>query len=256
MQDHQKNNFIPGIFNYCDRWCERCYMTAKCRLFFDENELREKTRKKLNTDDENEIFWAMITENFKNAIEMISEIAEEFEIDLNEAIEEDQTLETRKEKRERIKNNKLVKTAKEYGLTSHAWLSDFEESYINKSDEIVVENKTEEDLLRIQESHDILRWYQFQIQVKLSRAYSSKEEDRLTEPPEGYPTDSNGSAKVALIGIHRSIGAWEEMRKYFPDKHNEIFKFILHLDHLAKFVQEVFPDAETCIRPGFDSMEG
>jgi len=22
--------FIPGIYNYCDRWCERCPLTARC----------------------------------------------------------------------------------------------------------------------------------------------------------------------------------------------------------------------------------
>lgn len=254
MKNESKNYFISGIFNYCDRWCERCYMTARCRLFFDENEFREKTRKKLNTDDENEIFWDMIKENFKNAMEIISDIAEEFDIDLNELTEEDSEEDERKEKRERIKDLPLVKAAKEYGMSSHAWISDFEESYWKKSDGIVVDNKTEEELLRIREALDIISWYQFQIQVKLSRAYSSKE-GRIEEPPEGYPKDSDGSAKVALIGIHRSIGAWEEMRKQMPEKHNEIFKFILHLDHLARFVQEAFPDAEICIRPGFDTME-
>ena len=25
--------FIPGIFNYCDRWCERCPFTARCLNF-------------------------------------------------------------------------------------------------------------------------------------------------------------------------------------------------------------------------------
>ncbi len=23
-------NFIPGIYNYCDRWCERCPFTDRC----------------------------------------------------------------------------------------------------------------------------------------------------------------------------------------------------------------------------------
>ena len=30
--------FIPGIFNYCDRWCERCAFTARCRTFAMEQE--------------------------------------------------------------------------------------------------------------------------------------------------------------------------------------------------------------------------
>ncbi|HVQ41526.1 MAG TPA: hypothetical protein VMS54_04945 [Vicinamibacterales bacterium] len=26
---------IPGIYNYCDRWCERCVFSARCRVFRD-----------------------------------------------------------------------------------------------------------------------------------------------------------------------------------------------------------------------------
>ena len=33
--------FIPSIFNYCDRWCERCTYTTKCRTFAMETELSE-----------------------------------------------------------------------------------------------------------------------------------------------------------------------------------------------------------------------
>ncbi len=28
-----QDGYIVGIFNYCDRWCERCPLTARCRVF-------------------------------------------------------------------------------------------------------------------------------------------------------------------------------------------------------------------------------
>lgn len=28
-----ESKFIPGIHNYCDRWCERCYFTSRCRVY-------------------------------------------------------------------------------------------------------------------------------------------------------------------------------------------------------------------------------
>ena len=31
-----QDGFIVGIFNYCDRWCERCALTSHCRLFADQ----------------------------------------------------------------------------------------------------------------------------------------------------------------------------------------------------------------------------
>lgn len=42
--------FIDGLYNYCDRWCERCLLTARCRVF-----AFEEQRK--HTDDENAAFW-------------------------------------------------------------------------------------------------------------------------------------------------------------------------------------------------------
>ena len=41
-------NTIPGIYNYCDYWCERCAFTQRCGTYLmkieEEAELREKTR--------------------------------------------------------------------------------------------------------------------------------------------------------------------------------------------------------------------
>lgn len=34
-----QDGFIVGIFNYCDRWCERCALTGRCRLFADQAEI-------------------------------------------------------------------------------------------------------------------------------------------------------------------------------------------------------------------------
>lgn len=31
-----QDGFIVGVFNYCDRWCERCPLSRRCRLFADE----------------------------------------------------------------------------------------------------------------------------------------------------------------------------------------------------------------------------
>ena len=30
-----RDGSIVGIFNYCDRWCERCAFTSRCRVFAD-----------------------------------------------------------------------------------------------------------------------------------------------------------------------------------------------------------------------------
>jgi len=64
--------------------------------------------------------------------------------------------------------------------------------------------------------------------------------------------DSDGSTKVALIGMDRSISAWGEILKFFPDQEKNILGIIAHLDRLRKSTEAEFPDARAFVRPGFD----
>ena len=34
-----RDGFILGIYNYCDRWCETCAFTSRCRVFADRAEM-------------------------------------------------------------------------------------------------------------------------------------------------------------------------------------------------------------------------
>jgi hypothetical protein len=67
------------------------------------------------------------------------------------------------------------------------------------------------------------------------------------------PEDANGSAKVALISIDRSIAAWSQMSRHFPERDDEILNIVLHLDRLRRKAETTFPDARSFVRPGLDS---
>jgi hypothetical protein len=66
------------------------------------------------------------------------------------------------------------------------------------------------------------------------------------------PKDSDGSAKVALIGIDRSIAAWRLMQLSLTERDNSIVPLILQLERLRHRLEKSFPDARGFIRPGFD----
>ncbi len=36
----EKKNYIEGIYNYCNRWCEKCSFTANCILFTNESKIQ------------------------------------------------------------------------------------------------------------------------------------------------------------------------------------------------------------------------
>jgi hypothetical protein len=50
----RNNKFIPGICNYCDRWCERCLFTSLCMNFA---RSREYATDPEASDITNEKFW-------------------------------------------------------------------------------------------------------------------------------------------------------------------------------------------------------
>ena len=68
--------FIPGIYNYCDRWCERCTFTSRCRNYESTGTLSTE-----QLDINNKAFWDGISANFTKAIELISEKAKELGIE-------------------------------------------------------------------------------------------------------------------------------------------------------------------------------
>src|SRR2546430_15716919 len=86
------SEFISGIYNYCDRWCERCQFTSRCFLYATEQADSDLDDPEVR-DIRNEKFWTKLQSIFKNTAEMISQWAAEAGIDLDsidtkEALEE------------------------------------------------------------------------------------------------------------------------------------------------------------------------
>ena len=80
----------------------------------------------------------------------------------------------------------------------------------------------------------------------------------LDEESEGwdeYQKDFDGSAKIVLIAIDRSIAAWGEMRNHIMAREADIIDFITHLECLRRKVEKTFPHARAFIRPGFDKID-
>ena len=101
---------------------------------------------------------------------------------------------------------------------------------------------------------EVIKWYHNMIYVKLMRALEGELEERW-ECLDEFPKDSDGSAKVALIAIDRSIAAWVEMRTHFPEHEDEILDFLVRLERLRRKTENTFPNARAFIRPGFDNHE-
>ena len=256
--------FIQGIFNYCDRWCERCSFTSRCMLFAMEEEDRDDPE---THDINSEAFWNKLTSVFKQTHEMIATMAAEQGIDLD-ALDDDPAREDRSRRRTAAtESNPLARSAQQYIKFVNQWFdSEYPQSEQERDADPTLGNlplvdfDAQERALNIQDAVEVIRWYQFQIAVKIMRGLlrddsddtedSEPDDDNQTET--GLQNDSDGSAKVALIGMERSIGAWARLRELLPEKTDSILPFIVHLEQLRRATELAFPKAQSFVRPGFD----
>jgi hypothetical protein len=249
--------FIQSIYNYCDRWCERCPFTARCLNFaLDEEEFDH-----LKTQDlDNEAFWKKLSETFQMTLELLEEAAEEQGIDLD-SIDTKEVEEEDRLNDELARDHECSRMAKLYSEMVDDWLDSTRDLFSSEEEEIsavetfeALDNSPAEKDDDLLEPVEVVGWYQHLIYVKLMRAIRGELlED--TEILDEYPKDSDGSAKVALIGIDRSIAAWGEIRSLFPHRSDQIMDILLHLEQLRRKVEKTFPDARAFIRPGFDKID-
>jgi predicted hydrocarbon binding protein len=246
---------ISGIYNYCDRWCERCAFTSKCMTYALSNDEIDNPQ---TQDITNKAFWGKLHEIFQVTFEMLKESADEMGIDLN-AIDDKEIQIQEKKVHEIVENQPYTKAAFSYAKMVDDWFKSNNNLIETKADELVSLAQAQipgirpdKDTLKIQDCLEVARWYQHQIYVKLCRASSGMLRGEL-EHIEYAPEDANGSAKVAIIGIERSIAAWGEMLNYFPQQEGPVLDILVKLKRLLKQLETAFPDARVFIRPGFDT---
>ncbi len=250
--------FIPGIYNYCDRWCERCNYTSRCRNYESTSKLSPE-----QLDIHNKVFWDNISDNFKKAMEWLHQSARKHGIDLNKMDPEE---EKAYEERERTINtatrqHDLSKLSKQYrNLVTPFFKREARQELLAKSKELVshlemgIKTKKEavDAMTGLEECEDVICWYLFFIDAKLQRALHGKLEGEDWEEDNGYQKDSDGSAKVAIIGIEQSIGAWLRFYELLPEAEDTALTALSILSKLKQKALEEFPHAMAFKRPGFD----
>ena len=227
-------DLISGIYNYCDRWCERCPLTSRCLVYATEQEDYDSSKSR---DLLNEEFWRKLNSIFQETREMITEWAENAGTDRAELTLEGET--RNKRKRQLVDNHPLTRAGKKYANAASDWFREFDYAMENSD--------------HVEDAREVIQWYQYQIAVKTMRALSGRREELEGDSEIAeFPKDSDGSAKVALIGIDRSIAAWRWMQLSLPERSEKIVPLILQLAHLQQQLEKTFPEARNFIRPGFD----
>jgi hypothetical protein len=222
-----QDGFIVGVFNYCDSWCEKCAFTSRCRVFADRAEMEARMDRS---------YTAIV-----DAPPLPQEVEpppprwmQELIAEMNEACANPPSAEEWERIRPRIPPDHVAVTqrAEQYGFSVHEWLN-------------------RRDSMPTDDAGDAIAWFQFLISAKTQRALTVWPD----EDPGISPSDADGSAKVALIGIERSHAAWLALVEHGVVSASEAAPFIADLVWLGEALERLRPRARAFVRPAFDEPD-
>ena len=237
---YSDENRIEGIYNFCDRWCERCDFTGRCEVY-----AREQAYNLEDSLDPMGDALQVVSESFAEAKAMLIDHAEEMGIDLDEAMNDPEVDEIIRRTREASESPPAVELAKQYALETRHILEKPEEWA----------GDPEEDP-RILEALEVIQYYLFSVAVKVHSSYHAALDFEGYEDPEEISNTqsyANGTAKITLIIIERSISSWAYLRN---ESNAEILDPVIdRLKTIKQLLEEKYPNAREFIRPGFDEIE-
>lgn len=248
--------FVPGIYNYCDQWCEKCDLSHKCLTHVMGLKFRErggfKPDRSLGGGDKG--LYAQLKVFFKMMKEIMKEIADERGISMKEMCESenlDESFMLRKKGSWPMSDelmalgdkSELVRVGVIYGALGERCLEILYKMF---------KKEANGDTSRYEKDPDIslVDWYIALIECKLRKAvcdfHASAQECFLLD------NEFDAAAKIALIAAERSLLAWKNIQERFPVLKDKIEHIFLVLNQLLKDIEQQFPNARAFLRPGFD----
>ena len=219
-----QDGFILGVYNYCDRWCERCQLTGRCRVFAEEQRLSFEMQVSTSASAAPPLrslgaLAAALEETIPDAPgsppDWMPDRTHWPELSASEA-----DLHTR---------------VTELGRRLRDWL--------------VPEACAEDPMVR--DAAEVLQHFGFYIGPKVYRALKGRE--RCEE--DGLRSDALGSAKAAMVAFDRLGEAWLRLAERGAISVLEAAPVLSQLQALTLEIEAIFPRARSFVRPGFDEPE-
>lgn len=273
MHRPDAEGFIPGVFNYCDRRCERCRFVRQCRVGA------------LDVDDVGEAEDAVADERPEDLKERLRKLmgmpsSTEREQDGSDDDDDDDAgdhidfdpadLEPTEEDRRR--EEEIHRQVNEHPLTNMGltymdlvdeWLEPREAALTARGVMLYRQHELSMALnLRTPENQllgaalDEVLWFKLMVHVKCQRALRGKLEDDGRWKDLGLDplqSDWNGTAKLCKEIVGRSASAWESVLELMPGEADALVPVQELLRRLTMELDREFSDSEQFIRPGFDA---
>lgn len=242
-------DFIDGIYNYCDSWCERCAFTDKC-MNFAMRKYKETQHGEASIEDS-------LTEVFQQTTDLIKQIIEDKGMSWEDVVSQVDTDTPTVDPHKEADKHQNVRAARAYTNLYGSFLK--KEQGFMKSKAVEFQNdlnkgvisveEAEVALSQIEDAFEVINWYQSLIYIKIRNACQLFFEQDLSDFMIDYYT---GKAKLTLISIDKSIAAWMVLQVHFPEKVNKVTEILFQLEKLRAQIEKDFPNARKFVRPGLD----
>lgn len=222
-----KDGFIVGIFNYCDRWCERCALTNRCRLFADMAEIDFEEGNGPLTEPR------LLRERRRLATQMIELTAEA----------------------EELSARHRPKTGEPFGQLPRDLEGSMEPDPEVVANADVLRSKLRQLQLSanpaVRLAVETIQYFSLFVPMKMMRAFSQV----ARHGPGDQQSDANGSGKAALLALERMEAAWRTLIDTSHYSAREAAPFLAEIGRMQRNLGRAVPNARGFVRPGFDEPE-
>jgi hypothetical protein len=295
MHAPDAQGYIPGVYNYCDRWCERCTFVRRCRVGrvdMDDDEYEDEGSELPASMEDR---FTRIMDELRNSPADLStpsganDEEDKLREELDDAMEEDDDLDegpgwsmeeinaftqmspeeeaewerNRQEKRRLVDAHVLTNYANTYLDLCQSWLKLNTEALRVKGIDLARRELGLHPLgpseLLLREALEAIMWYQTMMVAKVHRAVGGLIEDEDERDDLDYCpeiSDHNGTAKLCLIMCDQCVQAWATVAEQWPDQALETAAPLELLSRIKAQLAIDFPDAHRFVRAGWDAHMG
>lgn len=261
------SRFISGIYNYCDRWCERCRFTDRCEVFA--REQRQWERHLLRGEDPDDPAIAMqdVAEALDESLRMLHEMAEEEGL----AVEDDWAEEESAGDPAPPPGRLMGDEAHPLRARAERWcervvrllervrgdLPGIGADLISVAGELSDAEQAEGEraVQGLRESYELLSRYCFLVPVKLIRALgsgSTEAEERHPIVVQSRREDALGTARLVHECLGKAAAALWSIGEFSFHWQGEALPLAAEAESLCHCVDTEFPGHRDFYRPGLD----
>jgi hypothetical protein len=230
-----QDGFILGVYNYCDRWCERCSLASRCRVYSNQ----------LQMTLDNSAPRGQVAPGLAPALRSLGAVVALFEEALPEEMlsgepgpgacspDADPAEFTRPE----LDPADKALQARVEALGTRFW------------NWIAPENRADDPAVK--DAAEVLQHFALFIVPKVNRALTGRKDGE----EDGMLSDALGSAKVAELALDRLGDAWLQLAERGAISVLEAAPVLAELQSITAALEQRFPRARDFVRPGFDEPD-